>query len=171
MGWGCSAAGKRDIIFPASVRVPTTEKHVDVLQNAESVVVDMNAIFRHMISPNGTCTMTPAIATYVFFKQYINSCPNSKVVVFCFDSPSLVPEERGVFHQTVRYQKADRAANPGEVIASDGRIYKEEFRPIEDDQIALLTAEHIPGGLWERYLYTLNHVHVECLLIVCGIVV
>jgi len=116
MGWGCSAARKREMIFPASVRVPTTQAHVDILHNAKSVAIDVNAIFRHMLAPNSGCTMTPAVATYVFFKQYVNTCPNSEVVVFCFDSPSLVPEERGVFHKTVRYLPADRVPLAGKLV-------------------------------------------------------
>ena len=150
MGWGCSAANKREIIFPASVRVPTTKKNIEILQNAKSVSIDINAVFRRMITPNSACTMTPEVATYVFFKQFVNICPNAEIVVFCFDSPSLVPEERNIFHKTVRYLPADRAPNEGECIASDGRLYKDEFRPIEDEYISELAENYIPGGVWER---------------------
>jgi hypothetical protein len=152
MGWGCSAAQKRTIVYPASMRVPTTQQQSsELFHNTKSVVVDMNAIVRKLIQGNGECTMSPLMAMRVFFKQHVNVYPNAKVIVFCFDSPSLIPEERISYHKTDRYAPATRDAVDGEVLAADGRLYPTACRPIDAASIPALTPLHIPGGSWDRF--------------------
>lgn len=156
MGWACSASMKRQMLFTASKHHVNADDETACENSFRAVVIDVNACFRQMVAPNGICKLSPRCAVSIFFKNYVSRYPNASVVVFAFDSPHLVPEERLNFHRTKRYAKATRKANnASEVLANDGRIYKIGLEPIEDHLIEMLTPDNIPGGVWDRYV-------VEC---------
>lgn len=90
------------MLCSASKRIAQTNTAATVFDEIRSVVIDVNAVFRNLLGRGSTCTMTPYVATLVMIKQHVLLYPNVQVVVFCFDSPTLVPEQRGIFHSTVR---------------------------------------------------------------------
>ena len=98
----------------------------------QSVVIDVNACFRNMIAPGGICQLTPRAAVGIFFSNYVKRYSNARVVVFAFDSPHLVPEERLHFHRTKRYAKASRpVSGTNEVLAGTGAFIEEGLSPLK----------------------------------------
>ena len=164
MGWGCSAPMKRKMLFAASHHNMKDDDESALQDMFDAVVIDVNACFRNMIAPGGICQLTPRSAVAIFFKNYVSRYSNARTIVFAFDSPHLVPEERLTFHKTKRYAKATRSPEQDtEILAPDGRIYKRGLEPIEDTQVALLTPDHIPGGVWDRYVSC--SMYSECRLV------
>lgn len=186
MGWGCQAAKKRDIIFPANEHYLVGDEYANIplLHQIKAIVIDVNAVLRQMLAPGST--ISPRTAIHILFKHHVACCSSAEMVVFAFDSPDKIPVERTTFHNTVRYPLATRAPVHGEVLANDGRIYKYETRPIDDSDVQHITMDHIPGGgSWDRiwnskkgkkrmwdvlYLaledFLLRHVNKRCIYII-----
>lgn len=142
MGWGASADGKR--LFLGNALSYTGYPLPDHAYDA--VVIDCNAVLRHLLT--GDNTMTPRQAIYVFLKGHVAPFGSSRCVVFCFDTPARVPLARHAFYQQLRYKPQTRSLRPGEV-RHGGRIYRASEAPVSDDEILNLTADSKVN--WPRF--------------------
>jgi len=149
MGWGCPSEDKRVFLQPACEHYDCENgsRSIDILQKVKAVEIDVNAVARQMLISGST--LTPRHVASRLYINHVACCPSAEMVVFAFDSPDLVPEERNAFHQNVRYAQATRGPVVGEILAEDGRLYKYDQRPISADEVRQITIDYVPGS-WER---------------------
>ena len=124
MGWSVAAAEKRTIADALSMRETTTE-----VPAFKTVVVDVNATFRATLG-KWTTHLTPMKAATIYVSKYRTLYPDA-TFIWCFDDPSLVPEERKTFYK-IRYPMATRPPKKTEVIWR-GQLFKASETPVDDD--------------------------------------
>ena len=159
MGWGATAANKRAILDNTSQGiVRALYPASNPLVSPKSVVIDVNAVLRNKFGYNAqgkTSEMIPMSVMRLFFSSIMKTYKNANLIVFCFDSSHLVPEERGTFYTEKRYKPATRPPKENEILGEDKRLYKRQDAPLDSDLVPKITPTHIPEGssgsvVWSR---------------------
>lgn len=116
----------------------------------ESVVVDMGAAFRSLVSDGTPAELTPQIAVNGrFWPAMFDQLSGAKYVVFCFDDGRRIPEARRHFYAKKRYAPSNREPRSWErMCPRDNRLYRIDEYPIEDDEVALIEADKPLPGTW-----------------------
>ena len=142
MGYGATPNGKRQL-FPASRLHVRPTKHDGQIEYGV-VTVDLAALFRKLVPFDLGADVSPYKAVSTIFLPAVHRI-KAKTIVFCFDSPHLVPEMRKIFHAERRYAKAEKEPGPHEIrCPEDGRNYHVDKYPASAADIEGLTMHSMP---------------------------
>jgi hypothetical protein len=157
MGWDTGTPeGKRNSVPGASMIYPRGKRHAQ-MHAYKAVVIDVNAWYRAAVPKTLPQDTSPLEATARIFWTSIftyadaaghshQTMPNLEYVTFCFDDGAKLPEMRHIFHAEKRYAPDDRCPRADErKCPKDGKIYKRDEYPIDDELIDEITMTSLPA--------------------------
>lgn len=148
MGYGLEAKEKRKLLAASRMqRKDSKDKDEEAhdINEYKTGVLDVAAVFRKNVPRNLGVDTPPFNAVQRIFMPRIHQFTGLKTIIFCFDSPHLIPEIRKKFHVERRYSAATHPPKKGEIrCPEDGRNYKKDEYPPSQTDIDGLTIDSMP---------------------------
>lgn len=146
MGFGASPNGKRTLFAASRMQLkPTRGGDAAGADVYEVATIDLAAMFRKLVPTELGADFPPFKAVQTIFMPAIHQYPGLKTIVFCFDSPHLVPDIRKTFHVERRYAKASKPPKVNELrCPDDGRNYHKDKYPVGAAEIDNLSINSMP---------------------------
>jgi hypothetical protein len=147
MGYGATPNGKRTLFAASRMQVRPRDVDPDegMAHTYRVATIDLAAMFRKLVPFELGADTPPFKAVQSIFMPAIHQFPDLKTIIFCFDSPHLVPEMRKTFHVERRYSKAAKPPGHNELrCPDDGRNYHKDKYPVSPADIDGLTIHSMP---------------------------